>query len=90
MKKNLFKAIACAVFILFPLSSFAQNESAAKTLRPEFTARLNLGLYNSGAVLSGGVRLDDKHTVGLMVSGMMGRPVAMGTSSLTARGFRLQ
>ena len=67
MKKNLFKAIACAVFILFPLSSFAQNESAAKTLKPEFTARLNLGLYNSGAVLSGGVRLDDKHTVGLMV-----------------------
>ncbi|MBQ7967271.1 MAG: hypothetical protein IJ290_05080 [Bacteroidaceae bacterium] len=67
MKKNLFKAIACVVFILFPLSSFAQNESAAKTLKPEFTARLNLGLYNSGAVLSGGVRLDDKHTVGLMV-----------------------
>ena len=67
MKKNLFKAIACAVFILFPLSSFAQNVSAAKTLKPEFTARLNLGLYNSGAVLSGGVRLDDKHTVGLMV-----------------------
>ena len=36
-------------------------------LRPEFTARGYMGFYNNGYRISGGVNINDKRTVGLML-----------------------
>lgn len=64
MKRKLFKATAC-LFLLLSVSVL--NAQNAKEFKPEFTARLYTGIFDYGATFSGGVRLDDKHTVGLMV-----------------------
>lgn len=61
MKRKLFKAIVC-LFLMLSVSV-----SNAQEFKPEFTGRLYTGIFDYGAVFSGGVRLGDKHTVGLMV-----------------------
>ena len=74
MKKIVLKSIACIVFILLPLisvqaQSLKESFSAEgrKNWKPEFTVRGNIGIYTGGAILSGGVRIDEKRTLGLML-----------------------
>ena len=73
MKKNVLKSIACIVFMLLPLIS-AQAQSikesfsteGRKNWKPEVTVRGNLGIYAGGFAVTGGVRIDEKRTLGLM------------------------
>ena len=73
MKKNVLKSIACIVFKLLPLIS-AQAQSikdsfsteGRKNWKPEVTVRGNLGIYAGGFAVTGGVRFDEKRTLGLM------------------------
>ena len=74
MKKNLFKAIAFAAFLVLPFSSLSAQSikesfsaEGRENWKPEFTVRGNVGIYTGGAVLSGGVRIDNKRTLGLMI-----------------------
>jgi len=73
MKKNIFKAIACAVVMLFSLTSVQAQSikesfsaEGRKNWRSEVTVRGNLGIYAGGFAVTGGVRIDEKRTLGLM------------------------
>ena len=73
MKKNIFKAIACAAIMLFSLTtvqaqSIKESFSAEgrKNWKSEVTVRGNLGIYAGGFAVTGGVRIDEKRTLGLM------------------------
>ena len=74
MKKIVLKSIACVVFMLLPLIS-AQAQSIKESFsvegrenwKPEVTVRGNLGIYAGGFAVTGGVRIDEKRTLGLMV-----------------------
>ena len=73
MKKAFFKSIACVAFMLFPLT-FVQAQSikesfsaeGRKNWKSEVTLRGNLGIYAGGFAVTGGVRIDEKRTLGLM------------------------
>ena len=73
MKKAFFKTIACAAFMLLPLTS-VQAQSIKESFsaegrenwKSEVTVRGNLGIYASGFAVTGGVRIDEKRTLGLM------------------------
>ena len=74
MKKNIFKTIACAAIMLLPLTSVQAQSikesfsaEGRKNWKPEVTLRGNVGIFTGGTVLSGGVRIDEKRTLGLMV-----------------------
>lgn len=45
----------------------AFSAEGRKQWRPEFTGRVNLGIYSGGYSFTGGVRIDRKRTLGLMV-----------------------
>ena len=55
------------------LSAYAQSDGGEITagnkydLRPEFTARGYVGIYNGGYRISGGVNINNKRTAGLML-----------------------
>ena len=73
MKKDFFKTIACVAIMLLPLTSVqAQSikesfsDEGRKNWKPEVTARGNLGIYAGGFAVTGGVRIDEKRTLGLM------------------------
>lgn len=74
MKRIVLKSIACVVFMLLPLIS-AQAQSIKEIFsvegrenwKPEVTVRGNLGIYAGGFAVTGGVRIDEKRTLGLMV-----------------------
>ncbi|MBR5842944.1 MAG: hypothetical protein IKY64_10125 [Bacteroidaceae bacterium] len=74
MKRIVLKSIACVVFMLLPLIS-AQAQSIKESFsvegrenwKPEVTVRGNLGIYAGGFAVTGGVRIDEKRTLGLMV-----------------------
>ena len=74
MKKIVLKSIACVVFMLLPLIS-AQAQSIKESFsvegrenwKPEVTVRGNVGIYAAGFAVTGGVRIDEKRTLGLMV-----------------------
>ena len=73
MKKISFKAIACAVLLLMSfntLSAQSIKESFSaegrKDWKPEVTVRGNLGFFAGGFAVTGGVRIDEKRTLGLM------------------------
>lgn len=73
MKKNVLKTIACAVIMVFSLTS-VQAQSIKESFsaegrenwKSEVTVRGNLGIYASGFAVTGGVRIDEKRTLGLM------------------------
>lgn len=74
MKKNILKAIAFAVLMAFSLTSVqAQSikesfsDEGRKNWKSEVTVRGNLGIYAGGFAVTGGVRIDEKRTLGLMV-----------------------
>ena len=74
MKKNLFKAIAFAAFLVLPFSSLSAQSikesfsaEGRENWKSEFTVRGNLGIYAGGFAVTGGVRIDEKRTLGLMV-----------------------
>lgn len=46
---------------------YAFSPEGRKAWRPEFTLRFNYGLFATGAAFTGGVRVDSKRTLGLMV-----------------------
>ena len=73
MEKNVFKTIACAAIMLFSLTtvqaqSIKESFSAEgrKNWKSEVTVRGNLGIYAGGFTVTGGVRIDEKRTLGLM------------------------
>lgn len=49
------------------LWKYSFSSEGVKRWKPEFTARWGLGIYASEFVFSGGVRVDEKRTFGLMV-----------------------
>lgn len=74
MRKSVFKAIACAAFLLIPFSTISAQSikesfsaEGRKAWKPEVTVRGNLGIYAGGFAVTGGVRIDEKRTLGLMV-----------------------
>ena len=74
MKKNIFRTIACAALMLLSLGtlqaqSIKESFSAEgrESWKPEFTVRGNVGIYAAGFAVTGGVRIDEKRTLGLMV-----------------------
>ena len=74
MKKNIFKTIACAAIMLLPLTSVQAQSikesfsaEGRKNWESEVTVRGNLGIYAGGFAVTGGVRIDEKRTLGLMV-----------------------
>ena len=74
MKKKVLRAIACVAFMLFPLTSVqAQSikesfsDEGRENWKPEVTVRGNLGIYAGGFAVTGGVHIDEKRTLGLMV-----------------------
>ena len=46
---------------------YAFSQEGRQNWRPEFTARVNVVLFGEGPAITGGVRIDDKRTFGLMV-----------------------
>ena len=73
MKKNIFKAITCAAIMLLSSTSLqAQtikesfSAEGRKNWKSEVTLRGNVGIYASGFAVTGGVRIDEKRTLGLM------------------------
>jgi hypothetical protein len=46
---------------------YAFSQEGRKNWRPEFTARVYEGFVTDGPAITGGVRIDDKRTLGLMV-----------------------
>ena len=73
MKKNTFRAIACAAFLLMPFSTISAQSikesfsaEGRKAWKPDVTVRGNLGIYAGGFAVTGGVRIDEKRTLGLM------------------------
>lgn len=74
MRKSAFKAIACAAFLLIPFSTISAQSikesfsaEGRKAWKPEVTVRGNLGIYAGGFAVTGGARIDEKRTLGLMV-----------------------
>ena len=74
MKKKVLRAIACAAFMLLPLTSVQAQSikesfsaEGRKNWKSEVTVRGNLGIYAGGFAVTGGVRIDEKRTLGLMV-----------------------
>ena len=74
MKKNILKAIAFAVLMAFSLTSVqAQSikesfsDEGRENWKSEVTMRGNLGIYAGGFAVTGGVSIDEKRTLGLMV-----------------------
>ena len=73
MKNSLSKAIACAALLMSFSTMSAQSleesfsAEGRQEWKPEVTVRGNVGIYTGGAVLSGGVRIDNKRTLGLML-----------------------
>ena len=73
MKRNILKAITCAAIMLFSLTSVQAQSikesfsaEGRKNWKSEVTVRGNLGIYAGGFAVTGGVRIDEKRTLGLM------------------------
>ena len=73
MKKNILKAIAFAVLMAFSFTSVQAQSikesfsaEGRKNWKSEVTVRGNLGIYAGGFAVTGGVRIDEKRTLGLM------------------------
>ena len=73
MKKDFFKSIACGILMMFSLTSVQAQSikesfsaEGRKNWKPEVTVRGNLGIYAGGFAVTGGVRIDEKRTLGLM------------------------
>lgn len=71
MKRLKFVAFAIMLMVSSSLSAQSLKESFSvegrKNWKPEFTVRGNLGIYAGGFAVTGGVRIDEKRTLGLMV-----------------------
>ncbi|MBO5679551.1 MAG: hypothetical protein J6S11_06300 [Bacteroidaceae bacterium] len=73
MKKDFFKSIACGILMMFSLTSVQAQSikesfsaEGRKNWKSEVTVRGNLGIYAGGFAVTGGVRIDEKRTLGLM------------------------
>lgn len=80
MKKLLILALFIAISIPMNGQSFVEDVSSwaggwadafsasgRKNWKPEFTLRYSVGISSAGPIVTGGVRIDDKRTLGLMV-----------------------
>lgn len=74
MQRSLLKSIVFATVLVLPFCSLSAQSikesfsvEGRKNWRPEFTVRGNLGFYASGFAVTGGARIDEKRTFGLMV-----------------------
>ena len=71
MKTLKFAALALLLMASSSLSAQSIKESFSaegrKNWKPEVTVRGNLGIYAGGFAVAGGVRIDEKRTLGLMV-----------------------
>lgn len=70
--KRLFSAIIASLLLAssnISAQTFKESFSAEgrENWKPEFTVRGNLGFYAAGFAVTGGVRIDEKRTLGLMV-----------------------
>lgn len=69
--KSIMAIAACLLFASSSLSAQTLKESFSaegrENWKPEFTLRGNVGIYTGGPIFSGGVRIDNKRTIGLMV-----------------------
>ena len=74
MKTHFIKSLVVSVCLIITssaLSAQSLKESFSaegrENWKTEFTFRGKVGIYTGGSLLSGGVRIDDKRTMGLMV-----------------------
>ena len=71
MRKLNFAVLAFLLLMSSSLSAQSLKESFSaegrKNWKPEFTVRGNLGIYAGGFAVTGGARIDEKRTLGLMV-----------------------
>ncbi len=82
MKRLLILAAALFVSTMVPLKAQTMADDAKvwaagwkhafsaegrQAWKPEFTARIYAGLFTEGPAVSGGIRIDDKRTLGLMI-----------------------
>ena len=65
--------LSCILLMLFALSSLSAqtlkesfSAEGRENWKPEFTLRGNVGIYSGGFAVTGGVRIDEKRTLGLM------------------------
>lgn len=71
--KHSSRFFTCLFMFIFTVAAYAQENEAAVAkekkyeLRPEFTLRGSLGLFNSDHRISGGVNINGKRTAGLML-----------------------
>lgn len=68
--KSIMAIAACLLFASSSLSAQTLKESFSaegrENWKPEFTLRGNVGIYTGGFAVTGGVRIDEKRTLGLM------------------------
>lgn len=71
MKRLILTVLTLLLLVSSSLSAQSLKESFSaegrKDWKPEFTVRGNLGIYAGGFAVTGGVRIDEKRTLGLMV-----------------------
>ena len=71
MKRLILTVLTLLLLVSSSLSAQSLKESFSAEGRegwkPEFTVRGNVGIFTGGAILSGGVRIDEKRTLGLML-----------------------
>ena len=71
MKGLKFRVMAFLLLVSSSISAQSIKESFSaegrKNWKPEFTVRGNVGIFTGGAILSGGLRIDEKRTLGLML-----------------------
>ena len=76
MKTHIMKSLAIAACLLFASPTLSAqslkesfSEEGRENWKPEFTLRGNMGIFTAGITATGGVRIDENRTLGLMLGG---------------------
>ena len=76
MDPHLIKSLTITAFQLFvssylPAQGLKESFSATgrENWKPDFTLRANMGIFTGGITATGGVRIDENRTLGLMCGG---------------------
>lgn len=76
MDPHLIKSLTITAFRLFvssylPTQGLKESFSATgrENWKPDFTLRANMGIFTGGITATGGVRIDENRTLGLMCGG---------------------
>jgi len=76
MDPHLIKSLTITAFRLFvssylPAQGLKESFSATgrENWKPDYTLRANMGIFTGGITATGGVRIDENHTLGLMCGG---------------------